>query len=78
MGLSFKVIKAARKTLIKIESAGSERDLFNLGGLNYKTRKEGGNKTRSVRINTQYRIFFELSGEDDNLVATITYIGDPY
>ena len=32
MGLPFTIIKGARKTLIKLESAEFESDLYNLGG----------------------------------------------
>ena len=58
MGLPFSVIKAARRTLLKIEAATYERDLFKIGGLDYKKRKGANNDTRQVRINGQYRIFF--------------------
>mgnify|MGYP003627638354 CR=1 FL=1 len=78
MGLPIAVIKAARKTLLKLEAATYERDLFEIGGLDYKIRKGGNNDTRQVRVNDQYRIFFTVSGEGDSAVATITFIGDPH
>jgi len=78
MGLPFAVIKAARRTLIKLEAATYERDLFAIGGLDYKIRKGGNNETRQVRVNVQYRIFFTVDGEGSNAVATITYVGDPH
>jgi proteic killer suppression protein len=78
MGLPFAVIKAARRTLLKLEAATYERDLLAIGGLNYKIRKGDDNETRQVRVNQQYRIFFTVAGEGSNAVATITYIGDPH
>ena len=78
MGLPFAVINAARRTLIKLEAASNERDLFAIGGLDYKIRKGGNNEIRQVRVNDQYRIFFTIAGEGSNLVATITFIGDPH
>ena len=78
MGLPFSVIKAARRTLLKIEAATYERDLFKIGGLDYKKRKGANNDTRKVRINGQYRIFFTVSGEGTGAIATITFIGDPH
>lgn len=78
MGLPFAVIKSTRNTLIKLESATCEQDLFAIGGLDYKIRKGGNNDTRQVRANIQYRIFFTIAGEGSNLVATITFIGDPH
>ncbi len=78
MGLPFSVIKAARRTLLKIEAATYERDLFKIGGLDYKKRKGANNDTRQVRINGQYRIFFTVSGEGTGAIATITFIGDPH
>ncbi len=78
MGLPVAVIKAARKTLLKLEAATYESDLFNIGGLDYKIRRGDGDETRQVRVNKQYRIFFTVSGEGASAVATITFIGDPH
>ena len=78
MGLPIAVIKTARKTLLKLEAASFENDLFNIGGLDYKIRKGGDNETRQVRVNRQYRIFFTVSGNGASAVATVTYIGDPH
>ncbi|WP_417519836.1 hypothetical protein [Minwuia sp.] len=78
MGLPVAVIKAARKTLLKLEAATFERDLLNIGGLDYKIRKGDGDETRQVRVNRQYRIFFTVSGEGASAVATVTFIGDPH
>ncbi len=78
MGLPVAVIKAARKTLVKLEAAKYESDLFNIGGLDYKIRRGSDNETRQVRVNKQYRIFFTVSGEGASAVATVTFIGDPH
>jgi proteic killer suppression protein len=78
LGLPVSVIKAARKTLLKLEAATFESDLFCLGGLDYKIRKGSDDDTRQVRVNKQYRIFFTVSGEGSSAVATVTYIGDPH
>ena len=78
MGLPFAVIKAARKTLLKLEAATYESDLFKIGSLRYKRLKGEKNGTRQVRVNDQYRIWFTVSGEDASAVATITFIGDPH
>ena len=78
LGLPVNVIKAARKTLIKLEAAVYEQDLFNIGGLDYKIRKGDDDETRQVRVNRQYRIFFTVSGEGAASTATVTFIGDPH
>ncbi|WP_161633062.1 type II toxin-antitoxin system RelE/ParE family toxin [Martelella sp. AD-3] len=78
LGLPVAVIRAARKTLIKLEAATFESDLFNLGGLDYKVLKGNGNDTRQVRVNKQYRIQFTVVGEGTGAIATITFIGDPH
>lgn len=78
MGLPIVVIKTARKTLLKIEAATYERDLFKIGGLDYKKRRGSSDDTRQVRINDQYRIFFTVAGEGSSAIATITFIGDPH
>lgn len=77
-GLPFVIIKAARKTLLKLEAATFEHDLTKIGGLDYKIRKGASSETRSIRINGQYRIFFTIAGEGVNAVATVTFIGDPH
>lgn len=78
MGLPVAVIKAARNTLLKLEAATYESDLFKIGGLDYKVRKGDANGTRQIRVNKQYRIFFTVSGEGAGATATITFIGDPH
>ena len=79
MKLPFNVILAARRTLLKLEAAGSELDLMRIGGLDYKTLKGEKNGIKQVRINGQYRIQFILSDEDSSCItATITFIGDPH
>lgn len=78
LGLPVAVIKAARKTLLKLEAAKYESDLFNIGGLDYKILKGSSNETRQVRVNKQYRIQFTVSGEGPGATATITFIGDPH
>ena len=78
MGLPVAVIKAARKTLLKLEAATYEHDLFQIGGLDYKKRKNDKNDTRQVRVNDQYRIFFTVSGQGASAIATVTFIGDPH
>lgn len=77
MGLPVAVIVAARRRLLQIEAALDERDLRNLKSLNYKKRK-GGDDTRSIRVNDQYRIFFTISASGSTTVVTITEIGDPH
>jgi proteic killer suppression protein len=78
LGLPFGVIKIARRRLIQLEAAIDERDLRNLGGLDYKKRKADPHDTRSIRVNDQYRIFFVLSGTGSATTVTITMIGDPH
>lgn len=78
MGLPVAVIKAARRTLLKLEAARFESDLFNIGGLDYKIRKGSDDEIRQIRVNKQYRIFFTVSGEGASAVATVTFIGDPH
>jgi len=78
MGLPVAVIKAARKTLLKLEFATYESDLFKIGGLDYKVLKGKSDGTRQVRVNKQYRIFFTVTGEGAGAIATVTFIGDPH
>lgn len=78
MGLPVSAIKASRKTLLKLEAATYESDLFSIGSLRYKRLKGDKNGTRQVRVNDQYRIWFTVSGDGASAVATVTLIGDPH
>ena len=78
MGLSPNIIRAARKTLYKLELAPCEKDLYRIGGLDYKLLRGIEGDIRQVRINQQYRIFFTISGEGLDAVIMITFIGDPH
>ena len=78
LGLPFGVIVAARRRLVQLEAALDERDLRNWKSLNYKKlqgRREG---QRSIRVNDQYRIVFEISQDERPAVVRILEIGDTH
>lgn len=78
LGLPFAVIVAARRRLIQLEAAFDERDLRNLKSLNYKKLQGERDGQRSIRVNDQYRIVFDVSQGDRPPVVTILEIGDTH
>ena len=78
LGLPFAVILAARRRLLQLEAALDERDLRNLKSLNYKKLQGEREGQRSVRINDQYRIVFEISQAERPAVVLILEIGDTH
>ena len=75
--LPFAIIKGARRRLIQLEAASSERELMNLRGLNYKRLQGHREGQCQIWINHQYRIIFTLS-DGNPQVITIVEIDDPH
>ena len=72
------VIVAARRRLVQLEAALDERDLRNWKSLNYKKLQGEREGQRSIRVNNQYRIVFEISQDERPAVVTILEIGDTH
>lgn len=60
MKLPINVIKSARRKLILLSSATDERDLRNWKSLHYEKLSGDMEGLRSIRINDQWRLIFEL------------------
>lgn len=69
------VIKAARRKLTLLRAAVDDRSLRNWKSLHYEKLKGNREGQRSIRVNDQFRIVFELS-ESEPLTATILAIED--
>jgi proteic killer suppression protein len=78
LGLPIAVIVAARRRLVQVEAALDERDLRNWKSLNYKKLQGEREGQRSIRVNNQYRIVFEISQDERPQVVTILEIGDTH
>lgn len=78
LGLPISVIVAARRRLVQIEAALDERDLRNWKSLNYKKLQGEREGQRSIRVNNQYRIVFEISQDERPPAVTILEIGDTH
>lgn len=76
LGLPIAVIKAAQLKLYELEQAPDERTLRNWRGLRYK--KLGGEREgqRSIRVNDQYRIVFEILNDERPPVIRVLEIDD--
>lgn len=59
--LPFAVIKSTRDKLVAIEAAPDERTLRNWKSLHYEKLKGDREGQRSIRINKQFRMVFELN-----------------
>jgi toxin HigB-1 len=70
------VIKSARRKLTVLRAAVDDRSLRNWKSLHYE--KLGGNREgqRSIRLNDQFRMVFELDEQTNPQTATIIAIED--
>ncbi len=74
--LPISVIKSYRKKLLALRSIVNERDLRNLKSLHYEKLKGERNGQRSIRINDQFRLIFELDNQREPARITILEIVD--
>ncbi|MGB8682929.1 MAG: type II toxin-antitoxin system RelE/ParE family toxin [Candidatus Binatus sp.] len=59
-GLPITVIKSCREKLIVLAAAPDERTLWNWRSLRYEKLKGERENERSIRLNNQWRLVFEL------------------
>jgi len=70
------VIKSARRKLTVLRASIDDRSLRNWKSLHYEKLKGDREGKRSIRLNDQYRIVFELDEETDPQTITILAIED--
>ena len=70
------VIKSARRKLTALRAAPDERALRNWKSLHYEKLKGDRKGQRSIRVNDQYRIVFELDDDAKPQKVTILSIED--
>ena len=74
--LPFPVIKSVREKLIVIEAAPDERVLRNWKSLHYEKLESDRQGQRSIRINKQWRMVFELDNDTKPPTAIVLAIED--
>jgi proteic killer suppression protein len=70
------VIKSARRKLTVLRASIDDRSLRNWKSLHYEKLKGDREGKRSIRLNDQYRMVFELDEETDPQTITILAIED--
>ena len=70
------VIKSARRKLTVLRAAIDDRSLRNWKSLRYEKLKGNREGQRSIRINDQYRMVFDLDEKADPPTITILSIED--
>lgn len=70
------VIKSARRKLTLLRAAIDDRSLRNWKSLHYEKLKGDREDQRSIRLNDQYRMVFELDEEAEPQTVTILKIED--
>ena len=70
------VIKSARRKLTVLRAAIDERSLRNWKSLHYERLRGNREGQRSIRLNDQYRMIFEISEETEPPTITILSIED--
>lgn len=78
LGLPIAVIKSARLKLLMLEQAPDERTIRNWAALRYKKLSGDREGQRSIRINKQYRIVFELLDHEHRPVIRVLEIDDTH
>jgi toxin HigB-1 len=74
--LSVAVIKSARRKLTVLRAAVDDRSLRNWKSLHYEKLRGDREGQRSIRLNDQFRMTFELDEETDPQTVTILSIED--
>ena len=74
--LPFPVIKSAREKLIILEAAPNEQVLRNWRSLRYEKLKGDRQNQRSIRINNQWRMVFELDDHTEPPTINVLAIED--
>lgn len=70
------VIKSARRKISVLKAATDDRSLRNWKSLHYEKLKGDREGQRSIRLNDQYRLVFELDEETNPPTVTILGIED--
>lgn len=70
------VIKSARRKLTVLRAITDDRGLRNWKSLHYEKLKGDREGQRSIRVNDQYRMVFELDDAADPQVITVIAIED--
>jgi len=78
LGLPITVIRAAQRKLVLLEQSPDERTLRNWKSLNYKKLSGDREGQRSIRVNDQYRIVFELLEDERPPAIRILEIDDTH
>jgi proteic killer suppression protein len=74
--LAVSVIKSARRKLTVLRAAVDDRSLRNWKSLHYEKLRGGREGQRSIRLNDQYRLVFELDEQAEPPTITILQIED--
>ena len=74
--LGVSIIKSARRKLTVLRAAVDDRSLRNWKSLHYEKLRGDREGQRSIRLNDQYRMVFELDEEADPQTVTILQIED--
>ena len=70
------VIKSARRKLTVLRAAIDDRSLRNWKSLHYEKLKGDRDGQRSIRLNDQYRMVFELNEQTNPQTVTVLSIED--
>jgi proteic killer suppression protein len=75
-GYSGAVVKAFRKRMQYIRAATDERDFYATKSLRFEKLKGERSNQRSMRLNDQWRLILEITGEGSNKKLAIIRIED--
>jgi proteic killer suppression protein len=75
-GFGPEIVRGFRKAMQAIRAAMDERDLYNLKGLRFEKLDGARSHQRSVRLNKQWRLILELTGEAPKKTVRVIGVED--
>jgi proteic killer suppression protein len=75
-GFGADVIRAFRKAMQAIRAATDERDFYALKGLHFEKLDGARSHQRSIRLNKQWRLILEITGEAPKKTVRVIGVED--
>jgi toxin HigB-1 len=75
-GFDPEIVRGFRKAMQAIRAAVDERDLYNLKGLRFEKLDGARSHQRSVRLNKQWRLILEITGEAPKKTVRVIGVED--
>lgn len=75
-GYGREVIRGFRKAMQVLRAAPDERDFYKLKGLHFEKLQGARSHQRSIRLNDQWRLILEFTGQSPTKIVRVVAIED--